>query len=392
MPACIALALITGSWTSHAQIRADKDNSESNYEPELLTIVDLIQEGKLQHALSEANQHVVKYPKSKLGHLLKADILQAMSVELDTIGQNVSPDSEPLLKLKHQLKNRWESRGKDTRNLFPASLIDMGSHPHVLVADMSAGRLFLYQNRNEQPYLVKDYYMSVGSAGFGKEVEGDNKTPVGVYSIYKHIKSDELPDLYGEGAFPVDYPNRFDRSLKRTGYGIWLHGTPSNTYARAPWASEGCFVLSNDDLLDIENYIDIESRTPVVLTDKIEWVNADTLNQEKQKYLRILQTWKSDWESLDTEIYAKHYSQENFNFGSNNFSTWLARKREVNDGKTFVQVDLDIESLFVYPGADDMFLVRYTQHYLSNNYSGKASKEQYWKRDESGTWKIVYEG
>ena len=385
-----SLPSIGGLDNAHAQ--SSVSLSQNTYEPELLEIVELIRSGTLDQALVKANEHVDRYPKSKLGHLLKADILQAMSIELDGIGQNVEPNSEPLKQLMHQLNNRWQHRNKDVQQLYPASLIDMGDHAYVLVADMTAGRLYLYQNRNKQPYLVRDYYMSVGSAGFGKEVEGDNKTPVGVYSIYKHIKPEELPDLYGEGAFPVDYPNRYDRSLKRTGYGIWLHGTPSNTYARAPWASEGCFVLSNDDLVDIQEYIDIESRTPVLLIDSIDWVSADQLAQERQKYLGILEEWKTDWESLNTDRYAKHYSMNDFNFGSNQFSSWLARKREVNQAKSFVQVDLDIESLFVYPGEKDMFLVRYTQYYLSNNYSGKASKEQYWRRNDSGEWKIVYEG
>jgi len=26
-----------------------------------------------------------------------------------------------------------------------------------------------------------------------------------------------LPDLYGSGAFPVDYPNKLDRAKQRTG-------------------------------------------------------------------------------------------------------------------------------------------------------------------------------
>lgn len=369
-----------------------KQDPSLNYEPELLAIVDSIQEGELEQALTAVNTHVTKYPQSKLGLLLKADILQAMSAQLNDIGQNTESSSQALDKLKHQLKNRWDHRTKKNKDLFPASLIDMGRHKHILVADMNEGRLYLYENKNDRPKLVRDYYLSVGSAGFGKEEEGDNKTPIGVYSIYKHIKSEELPDLYGEGAFPVDYPNRFDRSLKRTGYGIWLHGTPSNTYARSPWASEGCFVLSNDDLLDIQQYIDIEDRTPVVLADSIEWLSVGELQSERQKYLKILEKWRTDWESLNTDAYSEHYSEENFNFGSGEFSTWLARKRQVNDGKTYVQVDLNIESLFVYPGQSEMFVVRYTQHYLSNNYSGKSTKEQYWKRNDAGSWKIVYEG
>ena len=397
---CCALALALQFSTSLelelfggiAEAQTNYKDPSFAYEPELLSVVDSIHNGELEQALATVNRHMRQYPKSKLGLLLKADILQAMSVQLNDIGQNNESSSEELQKLRHQLKNRWVHRTQSTKGLFPASLIDMGKHAHVLVADLNAGRLYLYENKNGQPRLIRDYYLSVGSAGFGKEKEGDNKTPVGVYSIYKHIKPDELPDLYGEGAFPLDYPNEFDRSLNRTGHGIWLHGTPSNTYARSPWASEGCVVLSNDDLLNIQKYINIEAKTPIVLTDTLNWITAGQLKFERQKYYKILEKWRSDWESLNVDAYASHYSKDNFNFGSEEFSTWLEQKRQVNDGKSYVQLSLDIESLIVYPGQSDMFVVRYTQHYLSNNYSGSALKEQYWRKNKAGLWKIVYEG
>jgi len=268
----------------------------------------------------------------------------------------------------------------------------MGQHEHVIVTDMVGGRLYLYKNDNGHPKLIRDYYLTVGADGYGKQVEGDNKTPVGVYSINRYIDGDELPDLYGGGAFPVNYPNRFDRYRKRTGYGIWLHGTPSDTYARSPWASEGCFVLSNDDLEDISQYLSVEKRTPVILSDSIEWITSSELSAIKQQAMTVLDAWKADWESLNTEAYLSHYSRDNFNFGSKHYQRWASRKKETNSRKTFVQIDLELQSLFMYPGETDMFVVKYKQRYLSNNYAGQSQKEQYWKRDDAGRWKIIYEG
>ena len=268
----------------------------------------------------------------------------------------------------------------------------MGRHKHVIVSDTHEGRLYLYRNNQGKPELVKDYYMTVGSAGYGKQVEGDNKTPIGVYSIYKYIDDEQLPDLYGKGAFPVDYPNIVDRYRKRTGYGIWLHGTPSDTYARSPWASEGCFVLSNDDFSDISQYISITEQTPVILSDGIQWVNWEELQEKRRSYLAILQAWKTDWESLDADAYIQHYTRDQLNFGKVSFREWAARKKQVNQSKTFIQIDMDIESLLLYPGEKDMFVVKYKQRYMSNNFHSEAHKEQYWQRNEQGHWKIVYEG
>ncbi|MBT8114305.1 MAG: L,D-transpeptidase family protein, partial [Arenicella sp.] len=246
-------------------IRAEvhSPGSAASYEPAVLEVVKAIKGGDLQAALAIVDRHLQRFPKSRIGHLLKADILLAMARPLSGVGESIATQSEVVRGLKHQLQNRWlhaTVSADRTHKGFPASLIDMGRHKHVVVADMLEGRLYLYKNNKGMPELVRDYYMSVGSAGYGKQVEGDLKTPIGVYSIYQYIDDKELPDLYGAGAFPVNYPNRMDRFRKRTGSGIWLHGTPSNTYARSPWASEGCFVLSNDDFLDIEKYIDVKQR------------------------------------------------------------------------------------------------------------------------------------
>ena len=71
-------------------------------------------------------------------------------------------------------------------------------------------------------------------------------------------KSDrDLPDLYGIGAFPLNYPNELDQHQGKTGYGIWLHGTDKSYYSRPPLDSEGCVVLTNLDLDAVKPYIKI---------------------------------------------------------------------------------------------------------------------------------------
>lgn len=375
------------------QLHAHQANGD--YESAVLEIIEALKSGELEVALAAADQHLSKFPKSQVGHLLKADILNALTGELSTPGANSSIPADQLKGLTHQLRNRWRHAVQGeaiVHRRFPAALLDMGDHEFVVVADMQDGRLYLYKNNNGVPELIRDYYMTVGSAGYGKEIEGDNKTPIGVYNINRYIEGRALPDLYGKGAFPVNYPNRYDRYLNRTGYGIWLHGTPSDTYARSPWASEGCFVLSNDDLLDIGQYVSAEKRTPVILSDDIEWLTLSDLQQRKRNLLDVIEQWKRDWESLDTQAYIAHYQPQDFNLGKGDYAAWVERKRSVNEEKNFVQVDLDIKSLFAYPGEKDMFIVTYEQRYLSDNFAGQSSKEQLWKRDQQGQWRIIYEG
>ena len=228
-----------------AELHAYQSNGD--YELAVLAIIDAIKAGDLEKAVTRADAHIEKFPKSQVGHLLRADALSALTGGLNSVADNAALPDNSISGLVHQMRNRWKHRDLHegiTHERFPASLLVMGEHPYVVVADMPEGRLYLYQNDRGRPRLLRDYYMSVGTAGYGKQVEGDNKTPIGVYAINRYIEGSALPDLYGKGAFPVNYPNRYDRYLKRTGYGIWLHGTPSDTYARPPWSSEGCFVLS----------------------------------------------------------------------------------------------------------------------------------------------------
>ena len=391
--AVIGGSAATAQQTDFSVLHANEANGD--YEPALLSIIEALQTGKLSTAVDLANRHLAEFPKSQVGHFLKADALTAMTGAMRALGGNsLIPESE-LKGLTHQINNRWlhaSGRELDIHQKFPSSLLDIGSHPYIAVADMGAGRLYLYKNSNGKPELIRDYYMSVGSAGYGKNVEGDNKTPVGIYHINRYIEGRALPDLYGKGAFPVNYPNRYDRFLKRTGYGIWLHGTPSNTYARSPWASEGCFVLSNDDLLDIGQFVSADMRTPVILSDSIEWVTLAELDVRKRVLVDAISQWQKDWESLDTKAYVSHYREQGFNFNKGSYTAWKQRKKNVNKAKTFVQVDIELHSLFSYPGETDMFVVKFKQRYLSNNYAAESVKEQYWKRSKNGQWQIIYEG
>jgi murein L,D-transpeptidase YafK len=398
--ACMLMVQSSGLFAQpefNQSVKAELHAYEANkdYELAILNIIDSVQMGRLERAAEQVDAHLIAFPKSQVGHLLRADVLTALTGELSGVAANGALPTERVAGLTHQMRNRWQHGTEDhvdAHQKFPSSLLVMGDHPYVVVADMPQGRLYLYQNDQGTPKLIRDYYMSVGAAGYGKQIEGDNKTPVGVYAINRYIEGKALPDLYGKGAFPVDYPNRYDRYLKRTGYGIWLHGTPSDTYARSPWASEGCFVLSNDDLLDIGKFVSADKRTPVILSDTIEWLSLQQMAERKASMVAIVEQWKNDWESLDTNAYLAHYQASEFNLGKGDFSAWKKRKETVNSTKTFVQVDLAIQSLFAYPGVEDMFVVKYKQRYLSDNFAGESDKEQFWKRNESGHWRIIYEG
>lgn len=389
-----ALLIIIAAIASILPAAAEPHRGDK-YEQTVMTIVGLIEQGRLEQALQGAEKLIVSHPKSRIGYLLKADVLAAMGGELPRFAGGVDAQSLEYRNFHHELKNRFASQNQQYdqkyQQLFPASVLDMGQHQYLLLGEMSTGRFFIFSNLDGKPQLLHDYYMTIGKEGYGKEVEGDNRTPIGLYHITHEIDGKELPDLYGSGAFPVNYPNRVDKWRGRTGYGIWLHGTPSDTYARAPLASEGCFVISNDDYDHVANYIREVKKPPVLLVETVDWLTPEQHSQRRQEFLSVLSRWANDWESLDVERYLQHYEQSNFNFGKGDFAQWSERKRQVGKAKEFIQLSIEVNGLFLYPG-EDMFVVDFQQGYFSNNYESQSAKKQYWKKTANGEWKIIFEG
>ena len=391
--ATVASALLVFFTTPSIAASHVNNHEGKQYEDRILNIVNAVDKGELDLALSLSDELIEAFPDSRIGYLMKGDVLSAMAGDLTRFGQGVQSHKKARNNFSHELKNRahWRENESEYNQKIPASILEMGSDKYVFVGEATTGRFFVFGNNNGQPYLVKDYYMTIGKEGYGKQVEGDNKTPLGLYSVTHEIDGKRLPDLYGSGAFPVDYPNKVDAWRKRTGYGIWLHGTPSDTYSRAPLASEGCFVLSNSDYEDVAPYIREVGRPRVLLVETINWLTPEEHQKRKQDYLAVLQQWVAGWESLDIEQYLSFYDKELFNFGKGNFSSWAERKRNITKNKKYIQLSLGLQSMYLYPGEENMFTVDFKQNYLSNNYQGTSDKTLYWKKSDDGKWKIIYE-
>ena len=198
------------------------------------------------------------------------------------------------------------------------------------------------------------------------------------------------PVLYGDGAYPLNYPNEWDVQHNRTGSGIWLHGTPSSTYSRAPRASDGCVVLTNADLKELAPFLQ-SGKTPVIIANNLQWLATDTTSSEKQTLQIAIDSWLNDWKSQNTANYLAHYSQ---NFSSNgiNYQQWSEHKYQVQASKPKVSISLSNLSMFAYPDIDKkVVVVDFVQDFSSPALSNKMQKRQYWIQ-ENNTWKIIYEG
>lgn len=364
--------------------------SDSGPDADLQHVFQAIEAKRLDDALAQTEAIIKTYPNFRLAYLIKGDLLLARGRPLKGFG-NVDNKSGAIDDLRDEALARLRAyRDKPQTSYVPRYLLQMGpEQKYAVVVDTRRARLYVYKNENGTPRFVADFYASHGKAGAEKLREGDNKTPVGVYHVISQIDRSKLPDLYGDGAFPINYPNEWDKRVGRTGYGIWLHGVPRDTYARPPRASEGCVVLANQDFNTLSNYVQV-GLTPVIISNQIEWLSMDDWQAERKALNSAIEAWRQDWESLDVSRYLKHYARS-FKSGDEDLNRWAAHKRRITGSKTWIKVELGRISMLRSPGKDELVEVTFDQRYESNNHDDQRRKKQYWIK-ENGQWRIAYEG
>ncbi len=368
--------------------------SDSGPEAQLARIYTEIEANRLGDALQLTESLLLQHPNYRLAHLIKGDLLLARARPIQSFGAMDGAPADKVADLQAEAVARLKGyREKPEANFVPRYLLQMQpDQRYAVVVDTKRSRLYLYENdiaNGGRPRFVADYYVTQGKLGADKLSEGDKKTPVGVYHVTGNLPRQTLADLYGNGAFPINYPNEWDKRQGRNGSGIWLHGTPSDTFSRPPKASDGCVVLTNQDLDAVARNLQV-GLTPVIISDSIEWLSLDDWAKERDELNKTIENWRADWESKDTERYLKHYSKR-FKSADEDFAEFAAHKRQVNGNKEWIKVKINNLSVFRNPGKEEVIVVTFDQDYRSNNLSNVMKKRQYWLH-EDGKWKIIYEG
>jgi murein L,D-transpeptidase YafK len=354
------------------------------------------------------NELIRTTPNFKLAHLIRGDLLSAQGRPLVNFGSSAalgkqSNDTE-IEGLREEARTRLNYYfSTDNERQVPNIAVQMNpQQKHLILIDTVKSRLFLYQKSDTGLQHVSDYYVTIGKNGADKYVEGDKRTPIGLYFASKKLAT-PLSDFYGDGAYPLNYPNELDKHNKKTGHGIWLHGTPKDTYSRPPRASDGCVVLSNPDLNKLAPVLQL-GNVPVIISDNVEWVDSESATQniaELKALNNALNNWQSDWVSQNTEKYLSHYSK-NFFYSDGQLAEWADHKRKVQANKPKIKIEVNDVSMFSYPNQlksekmqaktnPEIVVVDFEQYYKSPTLKNKMRKRQYWK-NENNQWKIIYEG
>ena len=362
-------------------------------EARLIEIYRLIGRADTQTALHKAEQLVREFPSFALAQLVLGDLLTARTRALTTFA-DVPPElvkgaNEALNELKGESQLRMKAlRERPPAGSVPAEFLQLSSrNKHALAIDASRARLYLFENTEKGLVLVADYYISVGKLGLEKKVEGDQRTPLGVYFITSQLDPKSLKDFYGSGALPINYPNVLDLKRGKTGGGIWLHGTPPGQFSRPPLASDGCVVVANPDLEHIMRTVEIRS-TPVLISRTLKWVPPQSLQPRSHEFTTHLNAWLKAKSNGNVNDLAGFYAAD-FNNNGKTLADWLpGLRREVAtaQGRALEIKDL---SLLHWTDATETMVVTFGE--VATGQRTGSTKRQYWSR-QGKQWKIFYEG
>jgi len=379
--------------TRKAAAAAAPIQAAGNAEARLIAVYELFGRGQSREALAKARELVRAYPHFQLAQLVYGDLLAAQVPPTHALSDTANiarlRGDPALADLHEESRRRLQAlRDRPPPGTVPSQFLALSARSrHAIAVDASRSRLYLLENGPQGLRVVADYYISVGKAGIDKQVEGDARTPLGVYHVTSNLDPRSLRDFYGAGALPINYPNAYDQRRGRTGSGIWLHGTPPQQYARAPLASDGCVVMANPDLRQLVRRVQVGA-TPVVIAQRLEWIEAPRARTEAENFDRALMAWRDARHRGDADRLAQFYLPDFQQRKSGPGKAGNSPQKEelaYGNGRNIQLKDI---SYLRWKDQDDTMVATFGE--VAEGEKKGRLRRQYWLRQHS-EWKLFYE-
>jgi L,D-transpeptidase YnhG len=376
-------------------------------EAKLIEAYRLVGQGRAREALRVVDALLAEYPNFRLALLLQGDLLAALTRPVQRFAD--VPESMLALRTKELDAFQQEAlarlralREPAPTDMVPREFVKLSTATrHAIAVDASRSRLYLFEHNQRGLKLIANYYVSLGLAGIAKRAEGDQRTPLGVYYITSNLDAKSLGDLYGTGALPINYPNELDKQRGRTGSGIWLHGMPSDTFARPVNATDGCVALANPDLDKLLATVAVAS-TPVLISPRIEWVKPEALVKPRTDFDQTLDAWRQARMSGDQNLlslfYAKGFrtgGKDRGQFAGSSLSADAKpRKSKRADKSPPIDGEFSIKEASYLSWVDQQPHMIVTFAEVAKGARTGVIRRQYWQRDPSAPhgWIIYFEG
>lgn len=146
----------------------------------------------------------------------------------------------------------WEAR-------LPETALDKS----LILVDKGEDEFFYLEKKGGEIFRL--HYPSIhGEKEGDKQVEGDLRTPEGVYFVRGKIQIPLDFEMYGNHAYVLNYPNPIDKLRGKTGGGIWIHSKGNPIEGQV---TQGCVAIDLADIEFLGRYL--QSGTPVVIAQGI---------------------------------------------------------------------------------------------------------------------------
>ncbi len=263
-----------------------------------------------------------------------------------------------------------------------AALSSHASGPSRFLAVDKSAQTFMILEQKSPLRVAYKTPCATGQVLGDKSKEGDLRTPEGVYFVTSKLDSGLDFDMYGDLAFPLNFPNPVDKLKGKSGHGIWIHGRGAPIM---PYETKGCVALNNPVIHDVAS--DIEMSMPVIIAGDITWTDAaNQTSAEADEVIAATRDWAKAWQEKSGAFFDFHDPAKFSIAQGESFKSFRQHKERLFKQLPWIVVAL--EDVRALPGPD-YWVTYFTQFYRSPTLISQGVKRLYWQKDDAGAWKIV---
>ncbi len=266
-------------------------------------------------------------------------------------------------------------------DIRPASIIKLPENERVILIEKKTQTLFLYALEDKELKVRLQVPCSTGEAYGTKQESGDKKTPEGIYFLNDEFEDKYLSPIYGEKAFPTDYPNLIDRRAGKNGSAIWIHGTNKPL---KPMDSNGCIALENSNILKLSDYITLHS-TPVIVVETIDRIQSPLLVQQEQDIELMLDQWTQAVENGTYHEYLSFYSPD-YLPDIQWWEAWVSIRKAAQKTGVALVPKRDRTGIYAHQG---VFVVLFDSFLTNASEKILLGKRKFFLENINGEYKIV---
>lgn len=288
------------------------------------------------------------------------------------------------------------SLGMRAQEYRPANIFNLGpaSGNQVLIADKSAQKIYLFQQKENNLSIFYQAPMASGRRRGDKKLQGDKKTPEGIYHFRQFFSRPQLEKKYGPhqakeyggGALTLNYPNVFDRRKNKSGHGIWLHATDYDN-KKTGFTSQGCLVLEENYFQEIRSQVSLLT-TPVVIVEKLYYQEDSSWKKHHQDLKQFFNSWMTSWRKEDLNSYLHHYAPTFQTKNHPSRKKFGQYKKRIFRRQGAPKIEHDRATILVHRNQG---LIMFTQKYASQSLQDTGIKVLYLEWNKDYQWQIIRE-